>query len=77
MFKKNQLGRVMLIKVIIVLTLVVILGSLFSALFFLSKDKSGGERTVKALTIRIGLSIALFVLIMLAYYFGLIGQPKV
>lgn len=72
-----QLDRVMLIKVIIVLTLVVILGSLFSALFFLSKDKSGGERTVKALTIRIGLSIALFILLMIAYYFGLIGQPKV
>ena len=31
----------MLIKVIIVLTLIVIVGSLFSALFFLVKDKSG------------------------------------
>jgi hypothetical protein len=67
----------MLIKVIIVLTLVVILGSLFSALFFLSKDKSGSDRTVRALTLRIGLSITLFILLMLAYYFGLIGQPKV
>lgn len=65
----------MLIKVIIVLTLIAIIGSLFSALFFLAKDKSGGERTAKALTIRISLSIALFILLMLSYFFGIIGQP--
>jgi hypothetical protein len=65
----------MLIKVVIVLTLIVILGSLFSALYFLAKDKNGGERTVKALTIRIGLSIGLFILLMLGYATGLIGQP--
>lgn len=64
----------MLVKVIIVITLIVIVGSLFSALFFLVKDKSGGERTAKALTIRIGLSITLFILLMVGYYFGLIGQ---
>lgn len=64
----------MLIKVFIVLTLIVIVGSLFSALYFLSKDKTGGERTVKALTLRIGLSITLFILLMLGYYFGLIGH---
>ena len=65
----------MLIKVVIVLTLIVILGRLFSALYFLAKDKNGGERTVKALTIRIGLSIGLFILLMLGYATGLIGQP--
>ncbi|MDO9234279.1 twin transmembrane helix small protein [Methylotenera sp.] len=64
----------MLIKVFIVLTLIVIIGSLFSALYFLAKDKTGGERTVKALTLRIGLSITLFILLMLGYYFGLIGH---
>lgn len=65
----------MLVKVIIVITLIVIVGSLFSALFFLVKDKSGGKRTAKALTIRIGLSITLFILLMVGYYFGIIGQP--
>jgi DUF2909 family protein len=60
----------MLIKILIVITLIVIVGSLFSALFFLTKDKTGGDRTVKALTIRIGLSITLFALLMLGYYFG-------
>lgn len=64
----------MLIKVIVVLTLVVIVGSLFSALFFLSKDKTGGDRTVKALTVRIGLSILLFILLLIAGKFGLIGH---
>lgn len=65
----------MLIKVIIVIALIVILASLFSALFFLTKDKQGGKRTVRALTIRIGLSIALFILLLIAGKYGLIGHP--
>jgi len=64
----------MLTKVIIVITLIVIVGSLFSALFYLAKDKQGSERIVKALTIRIGLSIVLFLLLMLGYFAGIIGQ---
>jgi len=66
----------MLIKIIIVIALLAIVGSLFSALFFLSKDKSGSDRTVKALTVRIGLSILLFVLILAGYYFGVISPPQ-
>lgn len=69
----QTLGKFMLVKIIIVLALIAIVGSLFSALYFLAKDKTGGERTVKALTIRIGLSITLFILLMLSYYFGLLG----
>lgn len=65
----------MLIKIAVVLVLIVILGSLFSALFFLKNDKSGSDRTVKALTVRIGLSIALFIALLIAGYFGLIGHP--
>jgi hypothetical protein len=61
-------------KIIIILFLLVIVGSLGSALFYLVRDKGGSTRTVKALTIRIGLSVTLFVLLMLGYYFGLI--PK-
>jgi hypothetical protein len=64
----------MIIKIIIVLTLLIIVGSLFSALFFLAKDKQGGERTVKALTIRIGISIVLFILLIIGYFTGVIGQ---
>jgi hypothetical protein len=65
----------MLIKIAIVAVLVLIVGSLFSALFFLAKDKGAGERTVRALTIRISLSLILFALLMLGYYTGVIGQP--
>ena len=62
----------MLIKVVIILFLIVIVGSLFSAMLFMFKDKSNSDRMVKALTIRIGLSISLFVLLMAGFYFGLI-----
>jgi hypothetical protein len=65
----------MVFKIVVVLVLFVIIASLFSALYFLAKDKDGGARTVKALTLRIGLSIALFILLLLGYYFGLIGGP--
>ena len=64
----------MLFKIIVVLVLFVIVGSLFSALYFLAKDKNGAERTVKALTLRIGLSVTLFLVLLVGYYFGLIGQ---
>lgn len=63
----------MVFKILVVLLLFVIIASLFSALYFLAKDKDGGVRTVKALTLRIGLSITLFIMLLLAYYFGLIG----
>ncbi len=59
-------------RFIIIAFLVVILASLGSALFYLIRDKGGSERTVKALTVRITLSITLFVLLMLSYYFGLL-----
>jgi hypothetical protein len=59
-------------KLIILVMLVGVIGSLFSGLFFLYRDQGTGERTVKALTLRISLSIALFVLLMLGYRFGLI-----
>jgi hypothetical protein len=62
----------MLIKIIVILFLLLIIGSLFSALTFLYKDNGEGTRTVKALTVRISLSILLFVLLMLGYYFGII-----
>jgi uncharacterized SAM-binding protein YcdF (DUF218 family) len=60
-------------KLIILLMLLGVIGSLFSGLFFLYRDQGTGDRTVKALTLRISLSIALFVLLMLGYRFGLIS----
>lgn len=62
----------MAIKIIVVIMLVLIVGSLFSALVFMYKDQGSSKRTVKALTARIALSISLFILLMAAFYFGLI-----
>ena len=59
-------------KIVVILFLVFIVGSLGSALYFMVKDKGQGERAVKALTVRITLSIVLFALLMLGFYFGLI-----
>lgn len=49
-----------------------ILFSLGSALYYLIKDKGTTERTVKMLTVRVALSIALFLILMGGYYFGFI-----
>jgi hypothetical protein len=67
----------MIFKIIIVLFLISIFFSLGSALYFLVRDKSGSTRIVKALTWRIGLSIALFVLLMIAMAFGWIAPHGV
>lgn len=60
------------IKLVVILMLVVIVGSLFSALVFLYKDGGRGTRMARALTVRISLSIALFVLLMAGLHFGII-----
>ncbi len=62
----------MLVKVIVILFLLVIAGSLASALLFLYKDGGRSDRAVKALTVRIVLSLALFLMLMAGYYFGVI-----
>lgn len=62
----------MLPRIIIVLVLVAILASLFSGMYFMVKDRSNSTRNVKALSIRIGLSLLLFVLLLIAYLTGLI-----
>jgi len=51
-----------------------ILFSLFSALYFMLKDKGRSTRTVKALTIRVALSIVLFLLLLGAFKLGFITQ---
>ena len=60
-----------LLALIILLAIIISLGS---ALRFLVSDDGKTDCVVKALTWRIGMSVGLFVLLMLAWYFGLI-QP--
>lgn len=60
------------IKILIIIALFAIVFSLGSALFHLSRGKGDPQKMVRALTIRIGLSVALFILLMIAWYNGLI-----
>lgn len=59
-------------KIIVILLLIGILGSLASAMVYLVRDRGASTRTVKALTVRVGLSVFLFLLLMAGYYFGFI-----
>jgi hypothetical protein len=47
-----------------------IVASLFSALVFVYTDRSGSKRALKALAVRVALSVGLFVFLMASYYFG-------
>jgi hypothetical protein len=60
-------------KILVVLLLMVVVASLFSGLFFLLRDGKGGRRTVRALTLRIALSLLLFALLMIGFQTGLLG----
>jgi preprotein translocase subunit YajC len=60
------------VRYVVLAFVVLILASLFSGLFFLIRDQGRTKRTVKALTWRVGLSLALFLLLLAGYYFGLI-----
>ena len=64
----------MLTKIIVVLFLFMIIGSLGSGLYYLVKDKGSSDRTVRALTVRISLSVLLFILLIIGYATGLL-QP--
>ena len=57
-------------KIILVVLLMAIVASLFSGLFFLMKDESRQCRTLTALKVRVGLSIALLVFLALAFTNG-------
>lgn len=59
-------------KIIVLVLLALVVASLFSALFFMTRDKGRGERAARALTLRISLSAALFAMLMAGYHFGLI-----
>jgi DUF2909 family protein len=58
-------------KVIVIVVLIAILASLGSALAAILRGRSG--LTLQALTLRVALSIGLFVFLMIAYATGLIS----
>ncbi len=57
-------------RIMVILAFIGILGSLASALFYLMRDKGGSSKTVNALTLRIGLSVALFLFLLFSYWMG-------
>ncbi|MBU3629548.1 twin transmembrane helix small protein [Polynucleobacter sp. AP-Melu-500A-A1] len=59
-------------KWVISIVLLMIFASLGSALYYMMKDKGNSSKMVHSLMLRIGLSIALFLGILIAHYFGFI-----
>jgi hypothetical protein len=68
-----ECGPMDVIKILILGVLAAIVISLGSALFHLSSGKGDPKKMVRALTIRVGLSLVLFILLMVAWYNGLIS----
>lgn len=62
----------MITKIIIIFAMIFIVGALASSLIFLIRDPGNSKRTVKALTIRISISLSLFIFLLVAFKLGLI-----
>jgi len=61
-------------RIVIIILLFAVVASLFSGLYFVYKDKGTSNRAVISLTIRIGLSILVFAILVVSYYFGWITE---
>jgi succinate dehydrogenase/fumarate reductase cytochrome b subunit len=57
-------------KIVILVLLLAVVVSLFSGLYFVYKDKGNSNRAVKALTVRVVLSVVTFALVMFSYWMG-------
>ena len=60
-------------KIVVVVGLVAVIASLFSALYYLYRDRGHGERMVKALAIRVALSATLVLFLVVSYKMGWIA----
>ena len=64
-------------KYLVIGVLILIIASLGKALYHLSSSKpEDSAKMVKALTLRIGLSVGLFVLLIVGYYLGWITPQR-
>lgn len=61
-------------KTIVLILLAAIVVSLASGLFFLTKDDQDSHRVLKALKVRVALSIVLILFLVLSFWFGWIGR---
>lgn len=60
-------------KLVVLLLFLAIVASLGSGLFYLTKDDQGSPRMLKALKIRVALSVTLVVFLLAAYFLGWIA----
>lgn len=63
-----------MIRIIVIVALLLIVGSLASALYYLYQDRGQGTRMVKALAIRVALSACLLIFLVVSYKLGWIGE---
>lgn len=64
-------------NILVAIAFILIIGSLGSALFFLMRDKGKTNRTMQALATRVGLSVTLFLLLLLANHMGWIAPTGI
>ena len=64
-------------KIIVIAGLVAVIASLFSALYFLYRDRGHGERMVKALALRVALSVTLVIFLVVSYKLGWIAPTGI
>jgi heme/copper-type cytochrome/quinol oxidase subunit 4 len=63
-------------RILILILLLAVIASLFSGLYFVYKDKGSTNRAVISLTIRIALSVTVFLLLLGAYWLGWMEQGR-
>lgn len=59
-------------KLVVILLLILVVASLFSGLGFLVRDPARSARAVRALTVRIALSLLVFAVVVGGYYLGFV-----
>ena len=64
-------------KWIIVIAFLLIIGSLASAMVFLVRDRGRTRNVARALSFRVGFSVALFVLLLVAHQLGWIQSTGI
>jgi type III secretory pathway component EscS len=64
-------------KFLIIATLIGIVVSLGQAMFHMASGNGDSIKTARALTVRISLSVALFIFLLLGWYFGMLEPHHV
>ena len=63
-------------RIVVMLFLIAILITLGSALYYMIVDRKDSKRMARALAIRVGFSVTLFLMLMAGYYFGIIPATR-